>query len=210
MRRNFFLICGVIVGVLFFLSFRTIWVEKIATHVFSPTKSGIVLNPPSGAVSGTILNIKGQVKKQGRDDDNFKPIGTAVQFIQGESLATETGSAIISFSNFFSATVSGNTEIAFIDGMPQEFLLQQKSGKVTYELLDETKSISIRSLHALIQISGKATVTSDSDNQTTIVEMQFGNGKIGMNDTDENTHVYQLAQGQKAMIDDTKRTVDIE
>ena len=102
-----------------------------------------------------------------------------------------------------------NSEINFISLIPANFLIEQKSGKVNYKLLQDKKSVSIRSLHALLVFySGEGEVVVEEEE--IIIKILSGKAKLSLVDLDNETHVWELEKGQRVLINDTERRVKIK
>ena len=93
-----------ILGIFVFFAGRIafVYIHSISAP-FVPKKVHTVLQPPKDALTAQITNILGGVKKEGRQDTDFKEIQTAPTLVEGESLATDaTGSATITIPEIIS------------------------------------------------------------------------------------------------------------
>lgn len=199
-----------LIGTVSVLAFR-LWQVKGAKHVyFSPQQSSFVLKPPSDALKGKLSLFKGDVKKEPRDIEDFKNVNVGEEILQGEKIATEKKSqATIEFPNFVRVNLGSNTEIGFINLIPANFLISQSLGSVTYELLRDDNPINVRSLLALVTInSGKSEVTVN--NETITVKVLLGSAKLALVDLENRTSIWEIKEGQKALINDTQRRVEIK
>lgn len=179
-----------------------------ASKLPSPTpEPTFALVPPSQSVSGILTISKGKAQKWGRNDDGYKEASTGAQILTGESVVTEDLSAA-------TATVSGivtiifgqDAELSFANLYPTNMTLQQKSGKITYEVIDTQYPVSVRALHTLVSMNtGKTTINVVDTDMSIIVTA--GSAKFAFVDSDNITHVWELTAGQRANIDDAARKV---
>lgn len=210
MNKNFFLICFTffVLGIVTFLVFRILYVQKLSSAPFIPQNSSFKLKAPSLALSGIVVDPHGDVKKQARNEDKFKPLKSGDEILQGEIVRTEKdGQVEVEFKNFGKIDMGSKSELIFVDLLPSEFLLKQVSGTVSYELKDKTKILSVRILHALFELdsgSGKITI----NNGEARVDL-LGQAKIAMVDLENNTQVVKLNKGQRVLIDDNKRALEV-
>jgi hypothetical protein len=163
-----------------------------------------ILTPPSQAVSGTLTVVNGRVEKFSRGDTDFKEASTGAQILLGESIATKANaSATVAVNDIVTMSMGPMAELVFANFFPKNFVLQQKSGKITYQV---DKPISIRALHTLVSIdSGDVTINIiDTDASITV---KTGTVKFALVDNDNNTKVWNLKPNQRANIDDEARTV---
>lgn len=192
------------------VTFRLWQVKNVVHTVFIPQQSSFVFKPPSDALKGKFLLINGSVKKEPREKNDFEDVNMRVEILQGEKLATgEKAKAVVEFPNFARVNLGPNTEIGFINLIPANFLINQSLGSVTYELLRDANPISVRSLHALVTInSGKNEVTVSDE--TITVKVLSGTAKLALVDLENKTHIWEIKEGQKALINDTERRVEIK
>lgn len=198
-----------LVGAISVLIFR-IWQVKRAKNIpFSPQESSFILQPPSDALQGKLVSAKGKVEKEPREKDEFEEVELEEEILQGEKLLTgERSQATVEFQDFAKIDSSSDTEIGFINLIPSKFLISQSSGSVVYKLLDNDNSLSVRALHALVNFSGETEVVTKGEEIK--VKILSGQAKLALVDLENKTHVWKLEEGQKALIDDTERTVEIK
>jgi hypothetical protein len=192
------------------VAFR-LWQVKDAGHIsFTPQPVSFVLKPPSDALKGKILSINGSVKKEPREKNDFEDVDIKEEILQGEKLATgKKSQATVEFANLAKVNLSSDTEIGFNNLIPATFLVSQSLGPVTYELLQDDTSISVRSLHALVTInSGKSEIIVRDE--TITVKILSGTAKLALVDLENKTHVWEIKEGQQALVNDTQRRVEIK
>ena len=165
------------------------------------------LVPPSEAVSGILTITKGKAQKWSRNDDGYKEASSGAQILTGESVVTEDlSTAVATVSGIANITFGQDTELAFANLYPTDMIVQQKSGKITYEITDTGHPFSVRALHTLVSIpSGAMTINVvDTDISITVTT---GSVKFALVDNDNNTHVWNLTEGHRVNIDDAARQV---
>lgn len=185
-------------------AYRYIQVQR--TSEFIPTESTFSLEPPKSAVTGTLKLTNGEVLQKTRIAEDFGEATAGGSILQGESIATKKGSASLVFEDIGSLFVGNNTEVAAVNLVPQENVFQQKSGTIQYEsgLL---YPISVRALHALCEINGSTTISILGASIT--VRVTSGSAKLALVDTNNNTKVWNLSEGQLATINDSTRRVSV-
>lgn len=130
------------------------------------------------------------------------------QILLGESVATkEHSSAAITLSDNITATLEENSELVFANLFPENTVLQQKAGKILYTV-ESPHPVSIRALHTLIAASSSAFLVH-MDESALAVTSQKGVVKIALVDNNNDTHVWELGDGEKAVVDDISRSVRI-
>ncbi len=192
------------------LVWRVLIVKRREAPQFSAQQSSFSLQPPLEALSGELIAVAGKVEKQSREADEFVDVDEQKQIIDGEKLRTEEKSeAEIDFSGFARLRLGPNTEINLTSLLASSFVVNQKQGTANYKLLQDENPLSVRILHLLLNLnSGEAEVTIE--NKEITIEQLSGKSKFSLVDTDNKTHVWELEQGQKALINDAQRRVEIE
>jgi len=192
------------------LVFRFCQVKKTETSLFSSKPFSFVFKPPSEALTGKLVLVKGQVEKEAREKEEFEKVDIRTEILQGEKLKTGKNSqTVVEFPDFAKFTLDSNSEITLVSLIPNSFLITQSEGLLFCELLQDNTPVSIRSLHALIVLSsGKAAI--EVLGNEILVDVFEGKVKLALVSLDNKTHVWQLKAGQKALIDDVKRRVEIE
>lgn len=191
------------------LGLRILQSRMAAPPPFSPQETGFTLTPPSESLTATLTSAVGSVEKQPRDKDEFEKASEGDRILQGESVATrEKSTATIQFPDFAEIALDANSVLGFISLIPESFLLNQPSGSVTYEVLWE-KPISVRSLHALLELQPGESQVSVVGREIT-VEVFSGKAKLALVDLENETNLFTLQEGQKAVINDAERSVVIK
>lgn len=210
MKKVLLLILAFILGFSGVLGFQYLRakqeITKVATTVVNQLtpEPSFALVPPTQAVSGTLTTVSGHTEKFSRGDTDFKEASTGAQILLGESIATKANaSATVAVNDIVTMSMGPMAELVFANVFPKNFVLQQKSGKITYQV---DKPISIRALHTLVSIdSGDVTINIiDTDASITV---KTGIAKFALVDIDNNTKAWNLKSGERANIDNKTRTV---
>lgn len=165
------------------------------------------LEPPSEAVSGILTITHGKAQKWSRNDDGYKEASSGAQILTGESVVTEDQStAVATISGIANITFAQNAELGFANLYPMDMVVQQKSGKIIYDVTDTGHPFAVRALHMLVSINSGQTTINIVDTDTSVT-VTTGSAKLALVDTDNNTHVWELSAGHRANIDDTARQV---
>ncbi len=199
-----------LLGMSVVIGWRILMVKKNQNDQFSPKDDALSLQPPVAALVGELISIHGEVKKQARGAEEFIEIKEGEEIVDGEKLVTKQESkAEIEFPDFGLLTLGSNTEVSLTSLLPSSFVVNQKQGIVNYELLQEENPFSVRILHLLLNLNiGEVEVTLEDEDIT--VEQLSGSSKFSLVDKENKTHVWKLEEGQKALIDDSQRRVEIE
>ncbi len=199
-------ILALVIGLTLTLGWYAYEVYRLQQVPFVPQKSNFKLAPPRLALTGTISGIKGEVKKQGREDEDYAVVKSLDNVIEGESFATgKNGNLSFDFADFASIEIKSNSEISLSNLIPDQFLIIQREGSVAYKTLIQDKPLSVRSLHLLITILGSFQISTAKTGKI-MVEALSGTTKLAYVDTENETQVVELTSG-KAIFDDTTRTI---
>jgi hypothetical protein len=162
------------------------------------------LVPPSEAVSGMLTVTSGHAEKLSRNETDYKEASTGAQILIGESVATKDNSiATATVSGIVSATLQSNAELVFANLFPEDFVLQQTTGKIEYLV---SAPISVRALHSLVTINPGDIIINIIDTDMSIT-VKTGSVTFALVDTNNTTNVWNLNAGERANIDDANRYV---
>ncbi|MFH1280239.1 MAG: FecR domain-containing protein, partial [Candidatus Beckwithbacteria bacterium] len=198
-------------GIVIVVVFRLWQVKKTPVASFSPQQSSFNLKPPTEALKGGFLTVEGDVKKEPRNKEEFETVKAEGEvLIEGEKIATgEKSQASIEFPDFIRIDLGSNTEIGLANLMPANFLISQSSGSVAYRLLQNNNAFSVRCLHALLAFdSGESEITVGGNE--IVVKVLSGRAKLALVDLDNETHVWELNEGEEVLVDDAERRVEIK
>ena len=173
-----------------------------------PNAEPFTLNPPAQSLRGILVEKIGSVHHKTRDANAFVDATPSATILVGESIATgEDGIASVQIPNLCTIKFEKNSEISFVNLFTENSVFQQKSGNIHYEIVSK-KSLAVRALHTLIQSEDSTFSVNIIDTDIAVIA-EKGIVKIAIVDTDNNTHVYTIAEGKRANIDDAARTVAI-
>lgn len=209
--KNIFLVAiafliglGAVLGYQYLKARQTALIVEPRPEADQPMAGTFALVPPSEALSGVLTVTSGHAEKLSREDAEYKEASSGAQILLGESIATKTNStAVTTVHGFVTATMGPVSELVFANLFPKNFVLQQKSGKIEYQV---NQPISVRALHALVNIN-PADVTINIIDTDMSVTVKTGSVKFALVDTDNNTKVWELKAGERANIDDAAREV---
>lgn len=167
-------------------------------------------NPPKESINGNISSISGSLKWQSRLSSDLVTIKNKPEIKQGEEIETGNESITrISFTKIGTLTVFSNSHLGFIQTLPKNFLVEQKSGTVRYEKEGEV-TYSIRAADLLIKINnGICEVEINSDN-TIDVEAKTGSATLGFNNPDNIVTLINLDSGKKYIFDNNLKKGNLE
>lgn len=208
--RNLVFLLLFLLGTVGVGAFRLWQVKSAGQTSFIPQQSSFVFKPPADALKGKLSLFKGDVKKKPRDKEEFKDVNVGEEILQGERIATgKKSQAIVEFPNFLRVNLGSDTEIGFNNLIPANFLISQSPGSVTYELLRDATPISVRSLHVLLTVySGKSEVVVSDETITD--KVLSGQAKLALVDLENKTHIWEIKEGQQALVNDAQRRVEIK
>ncbi len=192
-------------GLLVSSAYRFWQFKNIPQNTFTPDKSIFILTPPQEALTGRIISITNSVKKISRGQTDYKKAKINEFVREGENLLTESKSGTkIEFPNQVLLDIREKTEIDFSNLRQKTFLLKQTDGTVQYKP-SNGKTMSVRTLHALIEIEGVVGVQTNLEKQQIIIEIVEGKVKIAQADLNDETHVWEIGAGKSVMIQDESR-----
>lgn len=172
--------------------------------------ASLTLSPPTHALVGSLATMSGEVKKFGRQDEEYQILETIGPIVQGESVATGAdGTMVIQFSNAITMEAGPWSELSFSELLPPNIAIRQKGGTVTYRLINKNMPWSMRVLQTLVVLEeGEMEVAMDGS-EATIVQ-KSGRALLGNIDADNNTTTYELSEGQSADLNESTETVSVK
>jgi len=171
--------------------------------------ASLTLSPPTHALVGSLATMSGEVKKFGRQDEEYQVLENVGPIIQGESVATGAdGTMVIQFSNAITMEAGPWSELSFSELLPPNIAIRQKGGTVTYRLINKDIPWSIRVLQTLVVLEEGEMEVSIEGTRATIFQ-KVGKALLGNIDADNNTTTYDLLEGQSAQLNESTQTVSI-
>ncbi len=165
--------------------------------------------PPALALKGETQAVVPTVSKLVRNRNEWEEVKDKTIVLMGESLKTDkTGKSRVIFNDHLTVEIEPNSEIKFINLLPDSFLISQLQGKVNYQV---NKPTSFRiGLALLLILSGQLKIESSLDNQLFTVNLLSGSGQFALIDKDNQTQVYLLKAGQRLFYQKQNQSVNIK
>lgn len=213
MLKNMFLfVTSLIIGGLVSAAV-SIWIASDKTELIKPFLSETVFSlekAPAKSIVGNIASISGSVAWQSRTSTSAVPIKSPRELQQGEEIETrENGKATVNFSKAGIITISPDTQIAFIQTLPANFVVQQKKGYAEYAKKGNIP-VSIIGLDLLINLnSGKSTISVDRENSQIVLSVETGSATIAFNDTENLTNILTIESGSEYVFDNNTKLGEI-
>lgn len=207
-----FILIGVIISFGYFIwkKEKTIVVNKIVPQKQEEQFSIDV--PPKQSKVATVDSISGdEIFFQSRIASAPAKIKTIQKIQQAELLSLgKESSASLSFKDALSIDMSQESEIEFLQTLPNNFVFKQTKGKIVYQKLGIIP-ISIRSRFLLISlVDGKISVNTDIDTHTITLSVIEGSVKVAYNDIDYKTQSLEIKKGDTFVFDDDRREGSVE
>lgn len=184
--------------------------QKVIENLISPisTQSSLfsMINAPKNSVKGQMTNLIGEIAWQSRVSSQSMVIKKPVEIQQGESLQSgKDGKSTVLFENYVVVDISSNSDLEFIQTLPNNFVFNQKEGNVSYEQIGSTP-LSVRTLHSIVKInSGSVAISVDIEKGTVDLTVKKGTVTIGYNDINFVSQVIPVSVGQELIYNDKSR-----
>jgi hypothetical protein len=166
---------------------------------------------PRDSLNGRITSFNGDVQWQSRVATEPAQLKRKRIILQGESIQTkDTGNVTFEFNNTASITLLANTEVAIIQSLPANLLLQQKTGDATYTKLGKI-SVSMQVSNLLInQEEGKLNISIDPDLSYVTVKVKEGSAKAAYTNSENVSTVVAVTAGNAFVFDLASLTGSVE
>lgn len=217
MRKYFgtvplFILIGVIISFGYFIwqKEKTIVVNKIIPQKQEEQFSIDV--PPKQSKIAIVESISGdEIFFQSRIASAPAKIKTIEKIQQAELLSLgKESSASLLFKEALSIDMSQESEIEFLQTLPNNFVFKQTKGKIVYQKLG-TIPISVRSRFLLVSlVEGKISINTDIDTHVITLTVLEGSVKIAYNDIDYKTQSLEIEKGDVFVFDDDRREGSVE
>lgn len=173
----------------------------------TPASTFSIETPPSESLKGSITKRSGILFFESRTATAPAQLNDSVPIQQGEKLiAKEEGSATVNFDRVGSMMLLENADLAFIQTLPVDFVVEQKKGTVKYIITGEIP-FSIRIRNALLtKTTGSIEITMEDEDPVITISTFQGQALIGFNDLDYISQVFTLNEGQIYEYDSDERT----
>lgn len=165
---------------------------------YFPKTSFSIKNPPSESLTGKVIPVSSTVQLQLRTSDFAKSISSVTPVHQGEEVDTlGNEKASVMFDRAASVDLLPSTQVAFIQTLPVNFVMEQKQGNAVYSKKGNIP-ISVRALDLLVNIEeGQSNVSVDPDATEVEIQVESGSVRMAFNDTDNQTQIVNLSAGDK-------------
>jgi len=165
---------------------------------------------PGKSLRGTIANLSGDVLWQSRIATTPAAIKKPQQIQQGEDLVTKgNGQANIVFSSVANLLIYPKTEVNFIQTLPENILIEQKSGDANYKALKDNL-LNIRSNSLLAKINQGEIMFSVNENQPQItIDVKSGQITVAYNDINYLTQVMNISSGNRLIFNTNSKRISL-
>lgn len=164
-------------------------------------------SPPSESLKGLIASRSGTLLWESRIATAPAEIGDNIQIQQGERLISEQNSKVtVNFDQAGFFELSENSDLAFIQTLPAELVVEQKKGKIRYTVNGKFP-LSIKIRNALIsKKSGVIEIALTEDDPAILISTIRKTAVIGFNDSDNISQLFNLREGQIYEYNSEERT----
>lgn len=199
------LVAGTMIIVLGFL-----WISPRDTQILKillPKTFFSLEDAPTNSLVGEIASLSGKVAWQSRIAPVSILINSPVKLHQGEEVDTyEDGNVLMNFTKVGTIAASFNSQINFIQTLPEDFVVEQKQGIASFDKSGENP-VSVIALNLLINInSGESEIFVDKDTSRITVTVKTGSVTAAFNDNGNNTNVVSIKSGYEYFFDDNTKT----
>lgn len=165
---------------------------------------------PSDSLKAMITSFAGDVFWESRVASEPSRLTKDILFKQGETIETgENGSVVASVPQVLLLGIERSTKLSLIQTLPQNLVLAQISGSVTYTKLGDSP-ISIRSLRLLTVLeSGEVRVVVNDEDGIVSVAVIKGAATLAFNDADFVVTKVSLSTGEGYVFYNETRTGEI-
>lgn len=182
--------------------------QQVLGEAFTPSQIEYSLDPPAESLSGIVTKVTGKVQKNSRKDGSVVELLSEDIILEGEKITTYDNSLTTLAFNETHITLSDQTVSAFTSTHPKNFLIHHQQGTLNLITSSNIPTISVRSLRGLFTLSqGKATIFTDSDQDEITFSIEKGSGQLGYIDSDNNTQMVEISEGERVIFDNQRRTV---
>lgn len=211
-KLGFIFLCVffLLIGAFGVLAIR-LWLVKKSITLFSPELSNFQFSPPSEAVVGQLTGVIGDVEKIPRDSTVSAQLRNGDTLLVGETLTTTSRSSVsLALGPSAVATMSALSQLAYSSGLPDNLLLVQTQGLISYANFGPS-SLSLRIWHSLVTCdTGVLNVHLDYPvaNVATLTVVS-GEARVVMIDKTNQTQLLTLTAGQIVRVDDSERILTL-
>jgi hypothetical protein len=216
MKLIFIFISTCILGSIFAFFFLQFSPKSLTLSYSVPTPVSIPFKfypeiPPKESLVGQVSTVSGEILWKSRTATQSSLLENISEIKQGESLVTKSDSRIsVRVKDILALQIFPDSEIAFIQTLPQNIVLHQKTGMVFYNRLGSVP-VSVRSLHLLTNIDGSdLLVTVDSDQKIIYLDLYSGTVTLAYNDLNYVTTSRTFSSGVRIIFNDSVRRLTVK
>jgi hypothetical protein len=178
----------------------------------NPEVTGFSLeNAPTNSLTGQISSMSGTVRWESRVATEASVITAPQNIKQGEKIVTDIdGSVNLIISSGSAVMMPPNTDVDFVQLLPENLILAQNTGEVSFTKTDDIP-LTVRSLGMIIRFTrGKFTITVDPINGFITVTDHEGDVTVAYNNNQYVSKVWGITTGQTLVYNNVTRRVSIE
>lgn len=185
-------------------------ISKHSFQFLSPlsTSHFSLYNPPGDSLTGNIATLSGKILWQSRIATEGAQITSVRKLQQGEEISTgDDGKITIEFPGVGIANLEKDTDIAIIQTLPADLILQEKNGTAIFSKTNSNIPLSVRALDLLVNAQlGKFSINVDKDKSLVEVSVEEGSINLAYTDNQNVTQIISLSNGKGVIFNNkTKR-----
>jgi hypothetical protein len=175
--------------------------QEVTELPVTPTPTLLALQPPTGALTGTILSTTGAVDRIPWDSPDSFVASKGATLFQEDEIITKAGSgAYISIPGVVYFSLLEDTDVLLGSLLPDKLAFKLKKGTITYQIeTGQPAPVSIRCLSGLLEITS-GTGTIQIFNGMVTISVASGQAKLASVDSTNTTRVYLLQAKENATI----------
>lgn len=200
-------------GIAVILSYQYLLPSQFHFPMLKPaiTTKFSLANAPSNSIRGTIASMSGTINWLSRTADKPVTITSKRTIQQGEDLSTgQNGKAAVNIHNTALVSLSPNTHVSFIELLPQNFVINQVKGSVIYETTIQVPVSIVTNDLLTVANNGIFSITYNPDSSTVSVYVGRGVATEGYEDSQNNSNVVPLSEGQTYIFNTTTRQGSVQ
>lgn len=187
-------------------------ITTLHISLFEPKTQFSIQNAPSQSLKGKTINLSGAVSYQSRAANFGLSITTQTDIVQGDSLSTlGNGKALVIFGKIGNVSLLPNTQVNFIQTLPQNFVVQQTEGLSIYQRAGKIP-FTVRAFDLIVDLSDNSSVSIgvDKDKSIVTIDIQKGIANLAFTDLNNVSNVVNLTQGEKAIFNNNTQSLNLQ
>jgi hypothetical protein len=205
-----FILVGLVAGGILFGYYHFNAPQKTKGGV-SPVSYFSLSASPKNSLIGSITALSGTVNWQSRTATAPAVLKTVRTIQQGEELITgHTGTVSVSFPAVCTITEAADTDVSFIQTLPENIVIDQTNGTVQYSVYGKYP-LGLRSLDLLVEMKrGAMSVSVDDSTSEVFIRIINGTATAAYEDATNYSNVISLRSGNQLVFDDNSLEATIE